>query len=79
MASEKKKWKMRKNAEEWRYKKLMSAEAEEYHEKEKQLVSKFQSENNRKLFKQHKGNLKCTSMLVSNRILPRQKLKKRAE
>ena len=36
MASEKKKWKMHKNAEEWRYKKLMSAEAEEYHEKEKQ-------------------------------------------
>ena len=43
-ASEKKKWKIRKNAEEWWYKKLMSAEAEEYHEKEKQQVSKFQSE-----------------------------------
>ena len=34
-ALEKKKRKMRKNAEEWWYKKLMSAEAEEYHEKEK--------------------------------------------
>ena len=44
MALEKKKWKMHKNAEEWWYKKLMSAEAEEYHEKEKQRVSKFQSE-----------------------------------
>ena len=41
---EKKKWKMRKNAEEWQYKKLMSEEAEEYHEKEKQRVTKFQSE-----------------------------------
>ena len=34
-ASEKK-WTMCENAEEWQYKKLMSAEAEEYHEKEKQ-------------------------------------------
>ena len=32
-AEEKKRWKLRKNAEEWWYKKLMSEEAEEYHEK----------------------------------------------
>ena len=34
-AEKKKKWKMQKNAEEWWYKKLMSEDAEEYHEKEK--------------------------------------------
>ena len=34
-AEEKKRWKLHKNAEEWWYKKLMSTEAEEYHEKEK--------------------------------------------
>ena len=43
-AEEKKKWKLRKNAEEWRYKKLISEDAEEYHEKEKQRVTKFMSE-----------------------------------
>ena len=43
-AEEKKRWKLRKNAEEWWYKKLMSEEAEEYHEKEKQRVTKFMSE-----------------------------------
>ena len=35
-AEEKKRWKLCKNAEEWWYKKPMSVEAEEYHQKEKQ-------------------------------------------
>ena len=41
---EKKKWKRRKNAEKWHYKKLTSEEVGEYLEKEKAQVSIFQLE-----------------------------------
>ena len=57
----------------------MSEEAEEYHEKEKQQVTKFLSENDRKLFKWHKDNLKCTSTSVIKRTHLRLKLEKRAK
>ena len=78
-AEEKKRWKLRKTAEEWWYKKLMSEEAEEYHEKENNELQNFCQKNNRKLFKRHKGNLKCTSTSVIKGTHLRLKLEKRAE
>ena len=39
-----KKWKRRKNTEKWRYDKLMSNEAEDFREKEKEQVTKYVSE-----------------------------------
>ena len=55
---EKKKWKKRKTAEEWCYKKLTSQEAEEYHEKEKARVSRFHSEKRQELIQAVQGNSK---------------------
>ena len=55
---EKKKWKKRKTAEEWCYKKLTSQEAEEYHEKEKARVSRFQLEKQQELIQAVQWNSK---------------------
>ena len=77
-ALEKKKWKMRKNAEEWWYKKLMSGEAEEYHEKEKQRVSKFQSEKRQEIIQGAQGQSEMYQYVGEQQDTPKMKAKEKS-
>ena len=43
-ADELKMWKQKKNSEKWHYEKLISSEADEYREKEKERVTKYVSD-----------------------------------
>ena len=78
---EKKKWKKRKTAEEWCYKKLTSQEAEEYHEKEKAQVSRFHLEKRQELIQAVQGNSKKYQYISEDiaAATPKTKAKERAE
>ena len=69
---------MRKNAEEWWYKKLMSAEAEEYHEKEKQRVSKFQSEKRQEIIQAAQGQSEMYQYISEQQDTPKTKAKEKS-
>ena len=72
-----KKWQKRKNSEKWRYKKLTSAEANDYREKEKERVSRYVSVQRQEIIDKSKGQ-SSVYKLVEAEMTPKSKAKEQS-
>ena len=79
-AEEKKRWQRHKNAEEWRHKKLMSADVDDYREKEKEHVSWYVSDKRQDLIKVAAGELSVYKHIKQEdkEMTPKSKVKEKS-
>ena len=78
-AEGKKKWKNKKNPEEWRYKKLTSDNADDYREKEKEHVSWYVSEKRQDIIGVAHGESTIYKHVMKRKRLQKAGPKKRVE